>query len=313
MTSDLEGARKLLKQLIAEGQDFFASISPFDDETIPFGTQDADFYWAKLSDESRSLSFTLSARLMEVVKSIGEALRYSTIVSEADTRDLGLWTKSLRASLRLRQYRFWETEVLHDEGMVLGVQPSGQSDTTPVKPSVAYNTFDADTINLLTLIQLLDVSPDLSTRRWNPNPQATSSYEPDTAFVMMHIDPEKPALVDVYGAIKECFGKFGIAARGAHEIEHEDVITSKITERIRVSEFLFADLSYERPSVYYEIGYAHALKRKVIMYREKGTRLHFDLAAYNCPEFENITELKRLLTGRLEQVTNRKPASDVSV
>jgi hypothetical protein len=35
--------------------------------------------------------------------------------------------KEMRAALQLRHYRHWDIEVLHDEGMVLGVQPSGQS------------------------------------------------------------------------------------------------------------------------------------------------------------------------------------------
>ena len=93
----------------------------------------------------------------------------------------------------------------------------------------------------------------------------------------------------------------------ADEIEHSEVITDKIMEKIRSSEFLLADLSGERPSVYYEIGYAHALKRRVIMYRSKGTNLHFDLAAYNCPEYSNLTDLKSKLIARLSFMTNKNP------
>lgn len=41
--------------------------------------------------------------------------------------------------------------------------------------------------------------------------------------------------------------------------------------------------------------------------RKAETTIHFDLAAYNCPEYKNITELKSFLMKRLEETTNRKP------
>jgi hypothetical protein len=58
--------------------------------------------------------------------------------------------------------------------------------------------------------------------------------------------------------------------------------------------------------VYYEVGFAHAIGRRVMLYRKTGTRIHFDLAAYNCPEFKNLSELEEKLIKRLEIVTGKK-------
>ena len=82
-------------------------------------------------------------------------------------------------------------------------------------------------------------------------------------------------------------------------------ITDRILEEIETNEFLIADLTGERPNVYYEIGHAHARNKRVMLYRKKDTRLHFDVAHRNCPEYANITELKKLLRRRLDSVTNK--------
>jgi nucleoside 2-deoxyribosyltransferase len=125
---------------------------------------------------------------------------------------------------------------------------------------------------------------------------------------MMQIDKSQPELNDVLDTVEDVFKRFGIKARRADEIEHDDVITSRILEEIASCEFLFADLSGERPSVYYEVGYAHALKKRVILYRKKATRIHFDLAHRNCPECESLRELRQLLTKRLTAMTGKQVA-----
>ncbi len=140
----------------------------------------------------------------------------------------------------------------------------------------------------------------------------SSSSEPqedeikkDTAFVLMAMDPSIYELVDVYSTIKDVCASFGINAYRADEIEHQDRITDLILSEIELCEFLIADLSYERPNVYYEIGYAHALDKRPILYRKAGTRLHFDLSVHNVPEYKNVTELKELLNKRFVAILGR--------
>ncbi|MGE0440547.1 MAG: hypothetical protein AB7L66_13820 [Gemmatimonadales bacterium] len=132
---------------------------------------------------------------------------------------------------------------------------------------------------------------------------------PDSAFILMNMDASDPTLTDVANAIKEECRSFGVSATRVDDIEHSDRITDRILERLRSAEFIIADLTGERPNVYYEVGFAHALGKRPILYRRVGTRLHFDLSIHNVPEYVNLTQLREFLRKRLEAMLGRSPAA----
>ena len=133
----------------------------------------------------------------------------------------------------------------------------------------------------------------------------TEAIKHGTAFVIMAMDPERPELIDVLAAIREVSKSFGITAYRADEIEHSDRITDRILQEIRSCEYLIGDLTYERPNVYYEVGYAHAINKKPILYRRRDTKLHFDLSVHNVLEYKNISELRVHLHRRFEAILGR--------
>ena len=310
MSLDVSEMRKSLNALTMEGQKYFDSLL---EEVGPIShmyIDSPDRVWDRLDEEHRDTSARLRAELLEPVRMISNCMASSSLLMDADGRDLSHSVKSIRACLRLRRYSSWDTEVLHDEGTVLGVQQAGQSDEQWTEPTEARSIFHREMNKLQDLVDLLDVPVSQNVGGINLNPQVSAHQEPNTAFIMMMIDPARPQLEDLYNTYKECFAKFGISAIRADEIEHHETITDKTIEKIKRSEFLLADVSGERPNVYYEIGYAHALGRKVILYRSNETKLHFDIAGYNCPVYENLSSLRKLLLGRLEHMTNRKPTKD---
>lgn len=264
--------------------------------------------WDLLEEEDKSNSAEAQKIMLSVIGPLIVLVKSSPLLNDADAIEIGKTAKAMRASLRLREFRSWDAELLHDEGNVLGVKPPGQSEEKTLYPTEAKDNFFKNLDRVDQLLELLEVSPlSLPTGLPPSNPKLLSTYRPNTAFIMMQIDPRKPELNDLYDTYNECFSKFGIKAIRADDIEHNGVITIRILDEIKTSEFLLGDLTGERPSVYYEVGYAHSLGRRVMLFRQSGTPIHFDLAAYNCPEYEALRGLRERVMKRLESMTGKKP------
>ena len=257
--------------------------------------------WDIRDEESRSEAEALRVSITSLSVDIAGAARGSALLAEADMQDLRRNTRQMLANLRLNRYRETGLYIHHDEDVVLGVDPPSHDEWPFVEAVEAKDSFAAATSGILDLVDLLSPTDAVQ----SPSPGG-SGYRPNTAFIMMAIDDSKPELEDVKNGIKDVCEDFGIHAITADEIEHEDAITDRILEEIAAREFLIADLTHERPNVYYEIGYAHAQTRRVILFRKAGTPLHFDLAHRQCPEYDNTTDLKRRLRKRLESITNKR-------
>jgi hypothetical protein len=294
-----------LDEFAALGSEYLRSLEPLVEpvDTAPWRIH-PNKYWDQIPESHQLQADDLESRFLPLAKAAVHICKHSALVDQADIRDLQVAVKSARSALHLRRYLFSDGEAIHDEGTVLGFSPPSQEEralTASEAPSVLRQ-------GVATIRRILDLIDD---RDNNIPPLETGStktaYRRDTAFIMMWMDPNEPALEDIRDAMREVFASFGIKAVRADDVEHEGMITERIINEIRTSEFLLADLTGARPSVYYEVGYAHALGKRVILYRKEGTQIHFDLAGYNCPEYRNIRDLREKLTRRLEQLTNRKP------
>lgn len=255
----------------------------------------------------------ITSTLIALASRVGPALRRSPLLSELDAVNAGHDIKQMRSAIYFAKYLYCGPEILHDEGTFLGVQPGWQSDDEPIIDFAKAKQLFARACDILRrAIELVgkpasSVGIDLTV----PEVAAGPAIRPNTAFIMMAMEKGRSDLDDVADTIKRACKAFGITAMRADDIEHEDVITKRIIDQIRTSEFLLADLTRERPSVYYEVGYAHALGRRVILYRKEGTNIHFDLAAYNCPEYPNLRGLENMLVRRLETLTGQRPTGSV--
>ena len=295
---DIASLRERLVAVRQQGALYFDIANPtmVRDESSQRG-----YSWEIESDDIRNEAETLRTTIKALSVDISGAARGSPLLAEADIQELRHNTRQMLANVYFHGYRHAGVYIHHDEDTVLGVDPPSHEEFPLNSATSAHETFRQAATRILDLIDLL--SPTDTVQSSAPG---TSSYRPNTAFIMMAIDKSKPELEDIKNGIKEAFSVFGIQAITADEIEYDEAITDRILDKIETSEFLIADLTHERPNVYYEIGYAHARNKRVILFRKKDTKLHFDVAHRNCPEYENTTDLKKRLRTRLEAVTNKR-------
>ena len=270
-------------------------------------------YWHELPDEIQSIAIDLENRLLPCCAKLVNLANTSALTGSEDVQDIKEATKAMRTALYLREYQYRRPEPISDDGVVFGFRPGEQSDHEKIDASRASGIFSDSLSKIASSLKLVEASGTLDFARTSSVPDASPKYRSDTAFVMMWMDPQHPELTDVADKVRSTFKAFGVRAIRADDIEHEGQITERVLNEIRTSEFLFADLTGTRPNVYYEIGYAHALGKRVILFRKAGTAIHFDLAGYNCPEYTNLHDLNEKLTKRLISLTNRNPSSAESI
>jgi hypothetical protein len=249
-------------------------------------------------------------RLDAVFVRAASLIRQSPMLGDVDMQAAQRALRRANAALRLRAFEEWGPSVLHDEDRVLGVNPAGFSEDRKLTPYEAAaevrEALDVVTRRRSVLRAQAEAEETGGAAPALPPAPAQSSgirVQPGTAFIMMMMDRGRPELEDVKRAIQEEFARFDIKAVRADDIEHSGEITNRILDEIRSAEFLIADLTGERQSVYYEVGFAHAMGKRPILYCKAGTTRHFDLSVHNCPEYSKITELRELLNRRLTAVT----------
>jgi hypothetical protein len=305
--------REELRSLVGESETYFDLLSAvtFETRESSFGLSfsGADEYWQQLSPELQGTAESLVDSLLTLGARLSEVAKSSALAGAEDQRDIKLSVKTMRAALRLRNFQYIEADVLHDEGTVLGLRPASQSEAFGLGPKDAHERFLASAQSLAAVLRIVDASAQEHSPSLSSTVPAPAKYRAGTAFIMMWMDPSHPELTDVADAVRGVFRTFDIRAVRADDIEHEGLITDRVINEIRTAEFLFADLTGTRPNVDYEVGFAHALGKRVILFRKSGTGVHFDLAGYNCPEYENLRDLKDKLSRRLVSLTNKNPGS----
>lgn len=128
------------------------------------------------------------------------------------------------------------------------------------------------------------------------DPKTTSKGD-DAALVFV-ICPFDPEMEPVFDAIAAAAAAVGMRAERVKDVQGDYRITEKMLTLIRAARLIVADLSRERPNVYFELGYARGLGKTVITIVRTGALVHFDVQDWPYIEYIDSRPLEHEMLER---------------
>ena len=107
------------------------------------------------------------------------------------------------------------------------------------------------------------------------------------AFVLM---PFKPEFRDVYeSGIKPACEAVGVYCDRIDDQKFDETILERIYNQIQAAHLIVADMTGCNPNVFYEVGYAHALHKRVILLTKDINDIPFDLRHHRHIEYKGMS------------------------
>lgn len=134
-------------------------------------------------------------------------------------------------------------------------------------------------------------------------------------FVIM---PFEEIFFDIFNLLKNKFGDIYNFSH-AGDLGGQQSILKDIVLGINEADIILADLSFLNPNVFYELGLAHAMNKKVIIITQCLDELPFDLRSYRANSYDTrfskidilIDKLSELLSGAIDKsIPFGNPVSD---
>lgn len=133
---------------------------------------------------------------------------------------------------------------------------------------------------------------------------SVSAATPKVFVVMQFSAPYNELYEDV---IKPICKELGLEPKRADETFGPGIILADIERQILEARIVIADIGPRNMNVYYEVGFAHALKKETILIAEKPSELPFDVSSFRVFFYENtIAGKKKIEEGlrkHLEAIT----------
>ncbi|MCI0550334.1 MAG: TIR domain-containing protein [Anaerolineae bacterium] len=127
--------------------------------------------------------------------------------------------------------------------------------------------------------------------------------DPKLVFVIIAFrDDMEP----IFEGIKTAGSSVGLRVERVKDVPGDYRITDQVVKMINTAKFIVADLTHERPNVYFELGYARGLDKTVITVARDGTNIHFDVKDWTYISYTDSRILERDIKKRFEYELSKR-------
>jgi nucleoside 2-deoxyribosyltransferase len=128
-------------------------------------------------------------------------------------------------------------------------------------------------------------------------------------FVLMPFDRRKFLNIYILGIKGACEEAGCICERVDEQyVSGNKIILHQVFEQIEKADIIIADMSGLNPNVFYEVGFAHAYKKDMILLTQNDDEIPFDLKPFQYETYsaDNIPELKEKLIKKVKWIISKK-------
>ena len=130
--------------------------------------------------------------------------------------------------------------------------------------------------------------------------------QPELVFVITSFRDDMTTIVE---AVRAAAHRAGLLARRADDHLGDVRLHDAILSGIEEATLVVADLTHERPNVYFELGYARGRGKPVVTIARSGTELHFNVRDYRCLWYNSAAALEQALEGTFRYERTRRKRS----
>jgi hypothetical protein len=148
--------------------------------------------------------------------------------------------------------------------------------------------------------KLVDLSVEQAFKRLGIEPNqapkvSTTNTDQKLVFVITAFMTD---LQPAFDAIQSAAKAVGLDARRVKDISGDYRITEQIMTMIRESRFVVADLTHDRPNVYFELGFARGLDKTIVTIIRGDSKPHFDVQGWTYLQYFDSRPLEADLIER---------------
>jgi hypothetical protein len=168
------------------------------------------------------------------------------------------------------------------------------SEPEPVKPGLVASTDFAEEIARKVFDRVKANLADFAQMKTSNRPE----LQEEVSSLVFVICPFSADMDPIFEGIREAAKAVSLEAKRVKDVVGDYQITTQLMSMIAQARLIVADLSHERPNVYFELGYARGLGKTVVTCAREGTMIHFDAKDWTYIPYNDSRVLEKALLDR---------------